>query len=84
MRKVCGMSAVIHPAFGNADAIRAAQAGTAAFQRALDLGYSTSAAFDFAREAKREASHWESPEHTALRVVHPKRGTFAGNPGGHT
>jgi hypothetical protein len=68
--------------FGNPDAIRAADAANAAFVRALHLGYSTVASRQFARAAKREASAWESPRETALRVVLPKTATFAGNPGG--
>jgi len=36
----------------------------------------------FARIAKREASEWETARETALRIVIPKRATFAGNPGG--
>lgn len=76
------MSAVITAAFGNAAAVRGAAAANAALARALDLGYCRTAAIQFARVAKREASAWESPRETALRVVIPKRARFAGNPGG--
>jgi len=76
------MSAVITPQFGDADAIRAASAANEAFTRAIHLGYSTTASRQFARIAKRETSAWESPRETALRIVLPKRATFAGNPGG--
>lgn len=73
---------IITALFGDASAIRAAKAGNAAFTRAIHLGYSTVASRQFARIAKREASEWESPQHTALRIVIPKTATFAGNPGG--
>ena len=76
------MSAVISAPFGNPDAIRQAEAANAAFTRAVHLGYSTVASRQFARIAKREASEWESPRETALRIVIPKTATFAGNPGG--
>lgn len=76
------MSDVITPPFGDHDAIRAAEAANAAFTRAIHLGYSTVASRQFARIAKREASEWETPQETALRLVLPKRSTFAGNPGG--
>ena len=76
------MNPVRHVAFGNATAIRAAQAGNAAYDRAIKLGYCRTSALQFARQAKREASEWESPMHTALRLVVPMRGTFAGSPGG--
>ena len=68
--------------FGNPDAIRAADAANAAFVRALQLGYSTTASRQFARIAKREASEWETARETAMRLVLPKRATFAGSPGG--
>ena len=76
------MSDVITPPFGNPEAIRAAEAANAAFNRAVYLGYSTVASRQFARIAKREASEWETARETALRIVLPKRATFAGNPGG--
>lgn len=78
------MSAVITAApFGNAAAVRGAEAANAAFARAIDLGYCETSARQFARLAKREASRWESPKETALRLVLPMRGTFAGpSPGG--
>lgn len=76
------MSDVITAPFGDASAIRAAEAANAAFVRAVHLGYSTVASRQFARIAKREASEWETARETALRIVIPKRATFAGNPGG--
>lgn len=75
------MSIITAP-FGDHDAIRAAEAANAAFTRAIHLGYSTVASRQFARIAKREASEWETARETALRIVIPKRATFAGNPGG--
>lgn len=69
---------IAQPNFGNAVSVRAAEAANAAFRRALKLDYSRVSAQQFARIAKREASQWESPEQTAMRVVIPKRGTFAG------
>lgn len=76
------MSDVLTAPFGDPAAIRAAEAANAAFVRAVHLGYSTVASRQFARIAKREASEWETPRETALRIVIPKRATFAGNPGG--
>ena len=76
------MSDVITQPFGNPEAIRAAEAANAAFTRAIHLCYSTVASRQFARIAKREASEWETARETALRIVIPKRATFAGNPGG--
>lgn len=73
---------IITALFGDASAIRAAEAANAAFTRAIHLGYSTVASRQFARIAKREASEWETARETALRIVIPKRATFAGNPGG--
>ena len=75
------MSAVISAPFGVASAVLVAKAGNAAYRRALQLGYSRTAAQHFAHDAKRECSEWEDPAQTALRVVHPPRGTFAGNGG---
>ena len=77
------MSAVIvNAAFGNPQAIRSAEAANAARLRALKLGYGNVSAQQFARIARREASQWESPNQTAMRVVIPRRGTFAGPTGG--
>ena len=76
------MSIITTAPFGNADAIRAAMAANEAIIRAETLGYSKTAAAQFARIARREASEWECPKHTALRIVLPMRATFAGNPGG--
>lgn len=76
------MSAVISmPMFGNRTAIRSAEVGNAAYNRAIKLGYSRVSALQFSRIAKREASDIESAEHVALRVVIPMRGTFAGPTG---
>ncbi len=76
------MSTITTAPFGNADAIRAAEAANAAFVRAVQLGYSIVASRQFSRIAKREASEWESPRETALRIVLPRTARFAGNPGG--
>lgn len=76
------MSTITTAPFGNADAIRAAEAANAAFVRAVQLGYSIVASRQFSRIAKREASEWETARETALRIVLPMRATFAGNPGG--
>lgn len=73
------MSAVISmPMFGNRTAIRSAEVGNAAYNRAIKLGYGRASAQQFARLAKREAGDMESAAHVALRVVMPMRGTFAG------
>lgn len=62
--------------------IRAEKAAIEAIIRAQTLGYCRTAQQQFARLARREANEWECPQHTALRIVIPKRATFAGNPGG--
>lgn len=76
------MSTITTAPFGNADAIRAAEAANAAFVRAVHLGYSTVASRQFARMAKRESAinTHETSRETALRIVLPMRATFAGNP----
>ena len=76
------MSAVITDQFGDADAIRSADAAHAAFVRALHLGYSTVESRQFARAARKAARESESARETALRVVLPKTATFAGHQGG--
>lgn len=76
------MSAVVAGAFGNASAVCGAAAANAAFKRAIDLGYCRASAMQFARLARKDASEMESAQHTALRIVLPMRGTFAGSPGG--
>lgn len=76
------MSAVITAPFGNAEAVRGSEAANAAYKRAIDLGYGRASAMQFARLARKDASAMESAQHTALRIVLPMRGTFAGNPGG--
>lgn len=81
-QEVDDMSTITTAPFGNADAIRAADAANAAFVRAIHLGYSIVASRQFSRIAKREASEWESQRETALRVVMPKTATFSGHPGG--
>lgn len=73
---------IITALFGDASAIRAAEAANAAFTRAIHLGYSTVASRQFARIAKREASEWETARETALRIVLPRTTRFAGNSGG--
>lgn len=76
------MSAVIsQPMFGNPDAIRSAEIANAAYKRAIRLNYCHTSATQFARQAKREAGDMESPASVAMRVVIPKRGTFAGPAG---
>lgn len=76
------MSEVISmPMFGNRIAIRSAEIGNAAYNRAIKLGYCRTSAQQFARQAKREAGDMESAAHVALRVVIPMRGTFAGPTG---
>lgn len=67
------MSAVLTTAnFGDAAAIRAAEVGNAAYERAVKLGYSRLAALQFSRLAKRLEKAGESPREVALRVVQPK------------
>lgn len=78
------MSAVITAPFGSNEAVCGAAAANAAYKRALDLGYCKTSALQFSRLARREASHWESAQHTALRIVIPQRATFAGSPGGRS
>lgn len=56
--------------------IRAEKAAIEAIIRAQTLGYSKAAQHQFARIARREASEWEHPQHTALRIVIPMRATF--------
>ena len=76
------MNVITSTRFGNPDEVRAAMAANEAIIRAETLGYSKTAAAQFARIARREASEWEHPQDTALRIVLPMRATFAGNPGG--
>lgn len=76
------MSVITSSRFGDPAEVRAAMAATEAVIRAETLGYSKAAAAQFARLARREASEWEHPQHTALRIVIPMRATFAGDPGG--
>ncbi len=68
--------------FGNPAEVRAAMAANEAIIRAQTLGYGKTAQQQFARIARREASEWEHPQHTALRIVIPMRATFSGNQGG--
>lgn len=78
------MSAVLSPAFGDRRAIRTAEVGNAAYERALKLGYSRISALQFSRKAKAEHTHGETPAQVALRIVPPKqrsatvRGPFNG------
>lgn len=76
------MTVITSNRFGDPREVRAARAANEAVLRAKDLGYSKTAQHQFARLARREASEWEDPQHTALRVVLPMRATFAGSPGG--
>jgi len=78
------VSAVLTPAFGDSRAIRNAEMGNAAFERAMKLGYSRISALQFARRAKAEHTQTETPAQVALRIVPPKqrsatvRGPFNG------
>jgi hypothetical protein len=65
------MSAVID--FGNKHVVRLAAIGNATFNRAVSMGYSRTSAVQFARQAKRDASEWESPAAVAMRIVHPRQ-----------
>lgn len=67
------MSAVLFPAFGNREAVRSAEVGNAAYNRAVDIGYSRLAAMQFARMAKKVAGPYETPAAVALRVVPPRQ-----------
>lgn len=74
------MSAIVTTArFGEPESVHAAACANAAFARAILLGYSRTSAQQFARIAKKECSAWESADHCALRIVIPKRATFAGH-----
>lgn len=68
--------------FGNPAEVRAAMAANEAVIRAEALGYSKTSQKQFARIARREASEWEHPQDTALRIVIPMRATLSGNLGG--
>lgn len=76
------MSAVITAPFGDQSAILAAAAANAAYARALKLGYNRRESRCFAAQARHQASQWEEAADTAMRVVYPPRGTFAGPTGG--
>ena len=67
------MSAVLHPGFGDPEAVRLAEVGNAAFARALKLGYGRVVAQQFARVAKRDALPSESAGAAALRIVPPRQ-----------
>ena len=79
------MSAVIQfGAFGDPEAIRAAQVGNATYARARNFGHSHMAAHRYADTAKREAQDFETPRQVAARVVPPldgPRGPGGGSPG---
>lgn len=66
------MNAVLTAGFGDGAAVRAAAIGNAAYERAVAFGYSATTAKQFARQAKREATDWESPAEVALRIVRPR------------
>ena len=70
--------------FGNPAEVRAAMAANEAVIRAEALGYSKTAQQQFARIARREASEWEHPQHTALRIVLPQRASLSPTPPGPT
>lgn len=76
------MSAVITAPFGDESAVRESAAANAAYARAIKLGYGRRESRCFAAQARQQASGWESAEQTAMRVVYPPRGTFAGPTGG--
>lgn len=67
------MNAILFPAFGDRRAIRRAEMGNAAYERAIKLGYSRISALQFARKAKAEHTQSETPAQVALRVVPPKQ-----------
>mgnify|MGYP006961064179 FL=1 len=81
------MSAVLHPGFGDPEAIRSSQIANATFNRAQQLGYGKVVAQSLARRAKQEAAQWETPREVAMRMVPLKthsatvrgRGPFGGN-----
>lgn len=64
---------IVSAAFGNPEAIRQAAIGSAAYNRALNMGYGRTAARVLAGQAKRCAHPTESPEAVASRLV-PVRG----------
>ena len=76
------MSAVMTASFGNPEALRLAQLGNAAYNRACELGYSRMQASRFADLAKREAQYFESPQQVAVRVVEPPHTPRGPGPGG--
>ena len=76
------MSAVLHPGFGDPEAIRSAAIGNAAYSRALQLGYGRVVAASLARRAKSEATDWETPREVALRIVPPKHASATRRPMG--
>lgn len=76
------MNVITSTCFGNPAEVRASMAANEAIIRAETLGYSKTAQQQFARLARREASEWEHPQDTALRIVLPQRATFSGNSGG--
>lgn len=51
------------------------QAGAEAFSRALQFGYRPNTANALRKVARREASVWEDPADTAVRVVRPPHGS---------
>lgn len=67
------MSAVLTPAFGDRRAIRTAEVGNAAYDRAIKLGYSRIAALQFSRKAKSSDDGFHRPAEIALVVVPPKQ-----------
>ena len=67
------MNAILFPAFGDRRAIRTAEVGNAAYERALKLGYSRISALQFMRKAKADGGQCETPAQIALRIVPPKQ-----------
>lgn len=67
------MNAILFPAFGDRRAIRTAEVGNAAYDRALKLGYSRIIALQFSRKAKAADDGFHRPAEIALVVVPPKQ-----------
>jgi hypothetical protein len=67
------MSAILtFPIFCTARRKHEAACANATRERAERLEYSRTAADQFAREAKRDCTDWETPEQCAFRIVRPK------------
>lgn len=77
MTNVIDASAV----FGDEMEVRRSMAANRTYDRAIDLGYSKTTAHQLARVARKEASDWEDPMHTALRVATPPTAPATGGGG---